>query len=199
MYGELIRAARKRKGWTQSDLAYKLGINQVGIVQWEQNRRTPKLETRQKIARALDIDITELMLQPEREEYKEKYGSCEDRIGFAVYEIEKIIDDKTAQVESDGGTVTPDQQRRWAVENLDSLAEKHEVSKADVKEALNKDLGLWPQVTAEVPEVEELPRAKNPAKELEAILKDLNDMGREALLRHARELAQIPNYQKKKR
>ena len=87
MYGELIRAARKRKGWTQSDLAYKLGINQVGIVQWEQNRRTPKLETRQKIARALDIDITELMLQPEREEYKEKYGSCEDRIGLSLIHI----------------------------------------------------------------------------------------------------------------
>ena len=59
MYGELIRAARKKKGWTQSDLAYKLGINPVGIVQWEQNRRNPKFETRQKIARALDIDITE--------------------------------------------------------------------------------------------------------------------------------------------
>lgn len=66
MYGELIRAARKKKGWTQSDLAYKLGINPVGIVQWEQNRRNPKFETRQKIARALDIDITELMLLSEK-------------------------------------------------------------------------------------------------------------------------------------
>ena len=62
MYGELIRNARMRKGLTQSDLAYKLGITPTGIVQWEQNRRNPKLETRKKIANALDIDITELML-----------------------------------------------------------------------------------------------------------------------------------------
>ena len=86
MYGELIRAARKKKGWTQSDLAYKLGINPVGIVQWEQNRRNPKFETRQKIARALDIDITELMLLSEKEDYEKKHGDCESRINFAVYE-----------------------------------------------------------------------------------------------------------------
>ena len=99
MYGELIRAARKKKGWTQSDLAYKLGINPVGIVQWEQNRRNPKFETRQKIARALDIDITELMLLSEKEDYEKKHGDCESRINFAVYEIERLLDEKTEQIE----------------------------------------------------------------------------------------------------
>ena len=63
MYGELIRNARQQKCWTLSDLAYKLGITPAGIAQWEQNRRNPKLETRKKIASALDIDITELMLK----------------------------------------------------------------------------------------------------------------------------------------
>ena len=113
MYGELIRAARKKKGWTQSDLAYKLGINPVGIVQWEQNRRNPKFETRQKIARALDIDITELMLLSEKEDYEKKHGDCESRINFAVYEIERLLDEKNEQIESCGGTVTPEHEKKW--------------------------------------------------------------------------------------
>lgn len=70
MYGELIRAARKRKDGRRATWLNKLGINPVGIVQWEQNRRNPKFETRQKIARALDIDITELMLLSEKEDYE---------------------------------------------------------------------------------------------------------------------------------
>ena len=106
MYGELIRNARQQKCWTLSDLAYKLGITPAGIAQWEQNRRNPKLETRKKIASALDIDITELMLKSEREDYEKKYGNSESRTSFAVYEIEKIIDDNTKQAESCNGTVT---------------------------------------------------------------------------------------------
>ena len=171
MYGELIRAARKKKGWTQSDLAYKLGINPVGIVQWEQNRRNPKFETRQKIARALDIDITELMLLSEKEDYEKKHGDCESRINFAVYEIERLLDEKTEQIESCGGTVTPEHEKKWVLENLDCFAEKYNVSKGA--------------------------HTQNPAKELTLILEGLNESGRAAVLHHARELSKIPDYQKK--
>lgn len=198
MYGELIRAARKKKGWTQSDLAYKLGINPVGIVQWEQNRRNPKFETRQKIARALDIDITELMLLSEKEDYEKKHGDCESRINFAVYEIERLLDEKTEQIESCGGTVTPEHEKKWVLENLDCFAEKYNVSKGAVKEALNHDLALWPSIPDEKsPVPKKVPPTHNPAKELTLILEGLNESGRAAVLHHARELSKIPDYQKK--
>ena len=95
MYGELIRNARQRKGWTLSDLAYKLGITPAGIAQWEQNRRNPKLETREKIASALDIDITELMLEPEKSDYEKRFGTSESRAASAAYQIERIIEANT--------------------------------------------------------------------------------------------------------
>ena len=115
MYGELIRNARQRKGWTLSDLAYKLGITPAGIAQWEQNRRNPKLETREKIASALDIDITELMLEPEKSDYEKRFGTSESRAASAAYQIERIIEANTKRIESCNGVVTTNHKKDWAL------------------------------------------------------------------------------------
>jgi len=202
MYGDLIRDARKRKGWTQSDLAYKLGITPAGIVQWEQSRRNPKFETRQKIARALDIDITELMLKPEKEEYEKKYGDSESRASFAAYEIEKIIESNTRQVELCNGVVTTEHERKWALEHLEEMAGKHCVSTGGIKKQLNNDLSLGLEETSDDAIPEEKTYYKGGTvkggmiREIEIIVATMNEDGREALLRHARELAQIPAYQR---
>ena len=58
--GERIRLARQRAGLTQKGLAERLGVTYVNISQWESGRRTPKWETLQKIANALDASVFEL-------------------------------------------------------------------------------------------------------------------------------------------
>ena len=194
MYGELIRNARMRKGLTQSDLAYKLGITPTGIVQWEQNRRNPKLETRKKIANALDIDITELMLELEKSEYEQKYGILESRVCFAALQIEEVIDSNTKQAESCNGVVTVEHRRKWALDNLETIANKYCVPTNAVIKQLNVYLSLG---------LEEAPRNVMPkekaypnGREIDAIMAGMNEDGRDAVLRHARELAKIPEYKK---
>ncbi len=60
--GEKIRTIRKEKGLTQKELGDKLGkISQQQIGQWETGKANPKKETLQKIANALEVDITALM------------------------------------------------------------------------------------------------------------------------------------------
>lgn len=59
--GQRIKAARKKAGMTQADLAKKLGISYVNISQLEKDQRNPKLETLQRIAAALGISIYELI------------------------------------------------------------------------------------------------------------------------------------------
>ena len=123
---------------------------------------------------------------------------CESRINFAVYEIERLLDEKTEQIESCGGTITPEHEKKWVLENLDCSAEKYNVSKEAVKEAINHDLALWtstPDENSPVPE--KVLRTQDPAKELALILEGLNESGRAAVLHHARELSKIPDYQKK--
>ena len=58
--GDRIKAARKKAGMTQAELANRLGISYVGISQWENNLRNPKIGTLKKIADALGVPLGEL-------------------------------------------------------------------------------------------------------------------------------------------
>lgn len=62
--GERIKAARKRAGMTQAELAEKMGISFQSVAQWENDLRNPKQETIKKIALALNAPISELMDEP---------------------------------------------------------------------------------------------------------------------------------------
>lgn len=59
--GQRIKAARKKAGMTQAELAGKLGIPYQSIGQWERDLRSPKIETLHRIANALLISVRELM------------------------------------------------------------------------------------------------------------------------------------------
>ena len=59
--GERIKAARKKAGMTQAQLAEKLGISFQSVAQWENDLRNPKQETLQKIADALGVSIFDLL------------------------------------------------------------------------------------------------------------------------------------------
>ena len=197
MYGELIRNARQRKCWTLSDLAYKLGITPAGIAQWEQNRRNPKLETREKIASALDIDITELMLEPEKSDYEKRFGTSESRAASAAYQIERIIEANTKRIESCNGVVTTNHKKDGALDDIEVIARKYGVPTNSIKKQLNIDLSLG----LDEAQTDSVPKSKTYYKgrfvsEIDAIMAGLNEDGREAVLHHARELAKIPEYQK---
>lgn len=53
--GQRIKAARLSAGMTQQELADKLGISFVGVSQWENDKRNPKRETLDKIAKVLGV------------------------------------------------------------------------------------------------------------------------------------------------
>ncbi len=59
--GQLIRAARKKTGITQTELAQKLNIPFQSVSQWERDLRNPKYETIKRIAAALNVEWTELV------------------------------------------------------------------------------------------------------------------------------------------
>lgn len=65
--GQRIRAARKKAGMTQAELAKRLGISYVGISQWENDIRNPKYETLLRIAKALNVEVDTLYTDREKE------------------------------------------------------------------------------------------------------------------------------------
>lgn len=54
---ERIKSIRKKKGFTQKQLAEKTGLSIASIQGYEQGKYKPKVETLQKIAEVLETDI----------------------------------------------------------------------------------------------------------------------------------------------
>ena len=59
--GDNIKRLRNFKNITQKELAERLGTSQQNLAQYENGKRNPKLETLQKIAKALEVTIEELL------------------------------------------------------------------------------------------------------------------------------------------
>lgn len=58
--GEKIRELRKAKGLTQEELAQKIGIKRGTLAQYETGKRSPKRETLERFAKALNVQWYEL-------------------------------------------------------------------------------------------------------------------------------------------
>lgn len=59
--GERVRMIRKRKGITQTELAAAMHVAQSHMSKIEGNVVAPKAETILKIAKALDVPVSELI------------------------------------------------------------------------------------------------------------------------------------------
>lgn len=66
--GQRIRAARKKAGMTQAELAERLEIPFQSVSQWERDVRNPKKETLEKIAEKLGVFYLDLYGDEERKE-----------------------------------------------------------------------------------------------------------------------------------
>lgn len=60
-WGRRIRAFRKLKGYTQADLAKKLGISLSILGEIERDNRRPTQELIQKISQTLHVSIDEFL------------------------------------------------------------------------------------------------------------------------------------------
>jgi transcriptional regulator with XRE-family HTH domain len=59
--GERLKALRTKRLLTQEELAEKAGISAATVVNVERNNQEPHFRTIRKLAKALDIDPTELV------------------------------------------------------------------------------------------------------------------------------------------
>ena len=57
--GEKIRLARVSKGITQENLAQRSGLSRNTIVNYETGKRIPRTDDLVKIAKVIDVDVSE--------------------------------------------------------------------------------------------------------------------------------------------
>jgi transcriptional regulator with XRE-family HTH domain len=59
--GDKIKDIRKQKGMTQKELAKRVGISEMSMVNYEKNRRVPTIEIVKRIAEVLGVTSSILM------------------------------------------------------------------------------------------------------------------------------------------
>ena len=63
--GNRIKAARIKNRWTQKQLYERSGVAEITIRQYENGKRTPRLDLLQKISAALGVPVSDLLDIPE--------------------------------------------------------------------------------------------------------------------------------------
>ncbi len=61
MLGERLIRLRKAKNWTQTDLAHECGVSRNSIVNWETDKREPKISDIQKLAEVFGVSPNDLI------------------------------------------------------------------------------------------------------------------------------------------
>lgn len=84
--GENIKKIRKEKGLTQKELGIRLGVSQAAIGQFENTEANLKMETIKKIAEALEVDYTRLII-----ETPFSSGSKEEREKMSLEELAEYL------------------------------------------------------------------------------------------------------------
>ena len=59
-YGHKIAELRKKKGWSQDELAFKLNVTAVTVKQWENNEVQPDMDELVDIANAFGVSLSDL-------------------------------------------------------------------------------------------------------------------------------------------
>ncbi len=63
--GKVVRAERERRHWSQEDLADKSGLDRTYLSGVERGERCPNLRTLLRVAEALDIPLSKIVLAAE--------------------------------------------------------------------------------------------------------------------------------------
>ncbi len=104
-FGEKIKTLRNEKGWSQDELAKKLGVNRRSISCYENGTSYPRtMERYQQLAELFDVEVN--YLRTENEVFMEEVGAQYGRRG--ILQAKDILE-QTAQLFAGGSLSDEDQ------------------------------------------------------------------------------------------
>lgn len=65
VFGEKLKTERKRKGWSQEELAEKLYVSRQSVSKWENGQNYPSIEIIIKVSDLFEVTIDELLRSDE--------------------------------------------------------------------------------------------------------------------------------------
>lgn len=83
-FGKFVAEQRKAKGYTQKELAEKLGVTDKAISRWENGHGYPDIVLLEPLAKELEISITELMHSERRQQAEPEAQKADEAIANAI-------------------------------------------------------------------------------------------------------------------
>lgn len=91
-FGRIIQEYRQRNGWTQEELAWRVGMTRAQMGRIERDQCVPKVATVEKIERALQLPRLTLLEVKQKEEGKAQVrAEAEEKVGRAFRDLEREI------------------------------------------------------------------------------------------------------------
>lgn len=91
-FGSIIMEYRQRNGWTQEELAWRVGVTRAQIGRIERNQCVPTVGTVEKLERALQLPRLTLLEVKQKEEGKvQARTETEEKVGRAFRDLEREL------------------------------------------------------------------------------------------------------------
>ncbi len=88
--GENIKAARKKRGYSQDDLTKHVGLTRTSIVNIEKGRQHPPMHVIMNIASLFNVDINELLPSPTEKKKSEILKTVKESISAAEKKFKDV-------------------------------------------------------------------------------------------------------------
>jgi len=69
---QTIRQLRQARGWTQEQLARRVGVTQSGVSTWERGRGTPWPKLQQRLADLFGVSVAAIAFEPGKQPPQER-------------------------------------------------------------------------------------------------------------------------------
>ena len=91
-FGKIIQEYRQHNGWTQEELAWRVGMTRAQMGRIERDQCVPKVATVEKIERALQLPRLTLLEVKQKEEGKTQVrAEAEEKVGRAFRDLEREL------------------------------------------------------------------------------------------------------------
>ena len=91
-FGSIIQEYRQRNGWTQEELAWRVGVTRAQIGRIERDQCVPTVGTVEKLERALQLPRLTLLEVKQKEEGKAQARTeAEEKMGRAFRDLEREL------------------------------------------------------------------------------------------------------------
>ncbi len=113
-FGERLKKIRKNKGFTQEELAEKVGISRSNIANYENNKNMPSVDILVKLSNALDVFIDYIIGYTSIENPKKELEEYLSSLDLTKEEYEKTVDNikRTQQFHLDSSGLCTDKMEK---------------------------------------------------------------------------------------